>query len=87
MMKIYLQAFMNFEQNDEARLLTIAKFVYNYAKNVNINFTPFQLNCSYHSRMFFEKNIDFCPRLKPVNKLALKLQQLLIVCQKNLYYA
>ena len=40
-MEAYLQAFVNYEQNDWAKLLPIAKFAYNHAKNVSIGHTPF----------------------------------------------
>ena len=44
-MEAYLQAFVNFEQNNWARLLLIAEFAYNNAKNASTSFTPFELNC------------------------------------------
>ena len=44
----YLRAFVNFEQNDWARLLTMAEIAYNNAKNASTGFTPFELNCGYH---------------------------------------
>ena len=34
-MEAYLQAFVNFEQNDQARLLLMVEFAYNNAKNTN----------------------------------------------------
>ena len=48
-MKAYLWAFINFEQNNWARRLPIAKFAYNNAKNANTGHTLFELNCGYHS--------------------------------------
>ncbi len=47
-MEGYLQAFVNFKQDDWARLLPIAKFAYNKAKNASTNHMPFELNCRYH---------------------------------------
>ena len=44
-MEAYLQAFVNFEQNNWARLLTMAEFAYNNAKNASTGYTPFELNC------------------------------------------
>ena len=41
-MEVYLQAFVNFEQNDWARLLPIAEFAYNNAKNASTGYTPFE---------------------------------------------
>ena len=45
-MKAYLQAFVYLKQNDQTRLLSIAEFVYNNAKNASTDHTPFELNCS-----------------------------------------
>ena len=42
-MEVYLQAFLNFEQNNWARLLPMAKFAYNNAKNTSIGYTSFKL--------------------------------------------
>ena len=50
-MKAYLRAFVNFEQNDWTRLLPMAEFTYNNAKNASTGFTPFELNCRYHLRV------------------------------------
>ncbi len=47
-MEAYLRAFGNFEQNDWARLLPMAKFAYNNAKSASTGHTPFKLNCGYH---------------------------------------
>ncbi len=47
-MEAYLQAFVNFEQNDWARLLPMAEFAYNNAKNASIGHIPFKLNCGFH---------------------------------------
>ena len=58
--KAYLQAFVNFQQNDWARLLLMAKFVYNNAKNFSIGHTPFELNCSYYPCVSFEEDTDSC---------------------------
>ena len=47
-MKVYLCIFVNFKQNNWARLLSLVKFAYNNAKNVSIDHTPFELNSDYH---------------------------------------
>ena len=57
-MKAYLKALVNFEQNDWARLLPIAKFAYNKPKNVSIGHTSFKLNCSYHPWMSYKEDVD-----------------------------
>ena len=47
-MKAYLWAFVNFEQNNWAWLLPMAEFAYNNIKNASTSFTLFELNCRYH---------------------------------------
>ena len=47
-MKAYLQAFVNFEQNNWARVLPMAEFAYINAKNASTGHTPFELNFGYH---------------------------------------
>ena len=58
MMEAYLWAFINFEQNDWARLLPMAEFAYNNAKNTSTGFTLFELNFGYHPRVFYEEDLD-----------------------------
>ena len=57
-MKAYLQAFVNFKQNNSARLFLMVEFAYNNAKNVSTGHTSFELNCKYHSCIIYEKNLD-----------------------------
>ena len=59
-MEAYLRAFVNFEQNDWARLLPMAEFAYNNAKNASTGYTPFELNCGYHPCVSFEEDTDPC---------------------------
>ena len=87
MIEAYLRVFVNFEQNNWARLLLIAEFVYNNAKNTSTNHTHFELNCSYHPRMSYEEEVDPCSKYKLANKLSAELRELMIVCQENLYHA
>ena len=51
MMEAYLQTFVNFEHNDWVRLLPMAEFAYNNAKNASTDHTPFALNYDYHPWM------------------------------------
>ena len=44
-MEAYLQAFVNFEQNDWGKILPMAEFAHNNAKNASTGYTPFELNC------------------------------------------
>ncbi len=47
-MEAYLRVFINFEQDDWARLLPMTEFAYNNAKNASTSHTPFELNYGYH---------------------------------------
>ena len=83
----YLRAFVNFEQNDWARLLSIAGFAYNNAKHASTSFTPFKLNCRYHPRVFYEENFDPRSQSKTTEKLSFELRNLMAACQQNLHHA
>ena len=83
MMEAYLRAFINFKQNNWARLLPIAKFAYNNAKNASTGYTSFELNCNYHPCVSYEKDIDPCSKSKSVDNLANDLKELMAVCRKN----
>ena len=86
-MEVYLQAFVNFEQNDWARLLPIAKFAYNNAKNASTSYTPFEFNCGYHPRVFYKEDLDPRSKSRTAEELSSELRELMTVCQQNLYYA
>ena len=85
--KAYLQAFVNFEQNDWARLLPMAEFAYNNAKNSSTGHTPFELNCGYHPRVSFEEDTDPRSRSKSADELSAELRDLMTICRENLYHA
>ena len=82
-MKAYLQAFVNFEQNDYAWLLPIAEFGYNNAKNTSTGYTLFELNCGYQPRIFYKKEEILDPRSKSktAEKLSSELWEMMIICQ------
>ena len=86
-MEVYLQAFVNFKQNNWARLLPMAEFAYNNAKNASTGHTPFKLNCGYHPQMSYEEKVDPCFKSKSADELSAELKELMIVCQKNLHHA
>ena len=86
-MEVYLCAFVNWEQNDWARLLLMAEFAYNNSKNTSIGYTPFELNCGYHPLMSYKEEVDSRSQSKSANKLLEELRELMIVCCKNLYHA
>ena len=86
-MEAYLRAFVNFEKNDWDRLLLMAEFAYNNAKNSSTGHTPFELNCGYHSRVSFEKDTDPRSRSKSADELSAELRDLMTVCRENLHHA
>ena len=86
-MKAYLQSFVNFEQNNWARLLPMAKFTYNNTKNLSTGHTLFELNCGYHTCVFFGEDTNSCSQSKPADKLLAELWDLMTVCQENLPHA
>ena len=83
----YLGAFVNFEQNDWARLLTMAEFVYNNAKNASTGYRPFELNCAYHPWISYEKDLDPRSQSKTAEELSSELQNLMAAYQQNLDHA
>ena len=83
----YLRAFVNFKQNDWARLLPMAKFAYNNAKNASTGFTPFELNCRYHLWVFYKGDLDPRSKSRTAEKLSSELRELMTVCQQNLHHA
>ena len=82
-MEVYLRAFVNFKQNNWAKLLPMAEFAYNNAKSASTGHTPFELNCGYHSRMSYEEDIDPRSKSKSVYKLSAKPWELISVCQET----
>ncbi len=86
-MEAYLKAFVNWEQNDWARLLPMAEFAYNNAKNASTGHTPFKLNCGYNPRVSFEEDVDPRSRSRSANELAEELRELMEVCCQNLLHA
>lgn len=85
-MEMYFQDFINFKQNIWARLILMAKFTYNNAKNVSISYTFFELNCNYYFQISYKNDVEFHSKLKLADKLSAKLRKPIIFCCKNLYY-
>ncbi len=65
----------------------MAEFAYNNAKNASIGHTPFELNCDYYPRVFFEEDINPYSRSHSANKLAVELKELIEVCCQNIFRA
>lgn len=82
-METYLQAFINYKQDNGVRLLPMAKFAYNNVKNASIGHTPFELNCSFYPQTSYEKDINPCSELKLANKLVIELRNLMTICRKK----
>ena len=83
----YLRAFVNYKQDNWARLLPMAEFAYNNAKYASTEYTPFELNCKYHLRVFYKEDIDPRSRSKAADELTKELRNLMAACRKNLQYA
>ena len=69
----YLQAFVNFKQNDWAKFLPMAKFAYNNAKNASTGYTPFELNYGYHPRVSYEEDLGPHSKSRTAEELFSKL--------------
>ncbi len=86
-MEVYLKAFINWEQDNWARLLPMVEFAYNNAKNASTSHIPFELNYGYHPKVFFKEDIDLRSRSRSANKLAEELRELIKVYCQNLLHA
>ena len=86
-METYLQAFVNFKQNNWVKFLPMAEFAYNNVKNASFGHTSFKLNCGYHLQILYKDNVNPCSKFKSANNLSVELKELIIVCRENLYYA
>ena len=86
-MEIYLKVFVNYKQNDWARLFLMAEFTYNNTKNASTGHTSFELDCGYHPCISYKEDIDSRFKSKLVDEWSTKLWKLMTVCKENLYYA
>ena len=78
---------MNSEQNDWARLLSMAEFAYNNSKNASTGYVPFELNCDYHSQMSYMEKVNPYSQSKSADEQSKDLRELIVIYCKNLYYA
>ncbi len=85
-METDLKVFVNYEQNDWAKLPPMAKFAYHNAKNASTGHTLFELNCGYHPCIFYEDEVNPRSQSKPAEELATELKELLTVCWENLQH-
>ncbi len=65
----YFQAFVNYKQNDSARLIPMTEFTVNHAKNTSTNYTSFMLNCGFHPQASYKKDVNLYSKSKSVEKL------------------
>ena len=65
----------------------MAEFAYNNAKNVSTGHTLFELNCGFHSRVSYKKDVNPRSQSKAANELATELKDLMTVCRDNLQHA
>ena len=86
-MEAYLQAFVNFKQNDWARLLPMSKLTYNNAKNASMDHMLSELNYGYHPCVSFKEDTNPRSRLKTADKLSAELQELMTICREKLHHA
>ena len=86
-MEAYLWAFVNFKQNDQVRLLPMAEFAYNHAKNINTNYMPLELNYDYHLQISYKEEVNPQFKFQSADKLSAELRELMIVCWENFYHA
>ena len=86
-MEAYLQAFVNFEQNNWARPLPMVEFAYNNTKNASTGYMFLKLNCDYHYYVSFEEDTDPRSWSKTAKELSSKLRELMIVYWENLHHA
>ncbi len=65
----------------------MAQFAYNNVKITSIGFMPFELNCGYHSRVFYKDDVDPRSKSKVEDELTAELQALMSVCRENLHHS
>ena len=86
-MEVYLCIFVNWEQNDWARLLLMAEFAYNNSQNASTGHISFELNCGYHPRVFIEDKYDARSKSSSAKRLAIELRELMNNCCQNFLHA
>ena len=75
-MEVYLRIFINWEQNKYARLVPMAEFIYNNAKNTSTSHILFKPNYGYHLKILSQDNTNSHSRSRSADKLAKKLRKL-----------
>ena len=65
----------------------MAEFIYNNSKNASTGHTPFELNCGYHPRMLYEKEVDPRYHSKSADELSKEIRELMVIYCENLHHA
>ena len=65
----------------------MTEFAYNNVKNASSGHTFFELNCKYHLWVSYKKDLDPHSKSKIAKELSFELQNLIAICQQNLYHA
>ena len=86
-MEAYFRAFINYKQDNWARLIPMAKFAYYNAKHNSMGYMSFKLNCEYYQHIFYKENVDPRSRSKKANELTKELRNVMATCRKNLQHA
>ena len=58
----------------------MVEFAYNNAKNANISYILFEINCNYHFKILVEEDVNLRLKIYSANKLVEKLRELIKVC-------
>lgn len=85
-MKSYIQVFVNYEHNNQAKRLPIATFTSNNIKNVSTSYTLFQLKSNFHPKVSYKEDIHLYPKSNTADKLADKLRDLMSICMDDFPY-
>lgn len=64
----------------------MAKFAYNNLKNASMGHTPFEHDCRYYPRVFFEDEYNTYSRSFSADRLAMELRKLITIYRQNLLY-
>lgn len=86
-METYLQVFVNYKQNNQAKLLPMAKFAYNNTRNTSIAHTSFKPNRGFYAKTSYKEDVHPWFKSKVANIVAKELRELAAICRKNLQYA
>ena len=84
--KQYFRIFVNFEQNDWIKLLSMIEFVYNNNKYAFTQMSSFETMQKYTFRIFFENFANFKVKFIFVKKYVEKLIELMKILKINLVY-